>query len=123
MNLRRHVSGGALSKLIVRRHRAIQARIGEERARQVGNREDDRRRGEELPHHEPAEGSLQRDRIRHRLGDQAEDRILVPGHKASRVVAALSSSASDGDCADERLFVSDVAEVAGFRGVRGSDAL
>ena len=123
MNLRRHVGGGALSKMIVAVIKPFKLESVKDALGKLGIETMTVGEVRSFRTTNPRKGVYRGIEYATDSGTKLKIEVLVPSHQASRVVAALSDSASDGDCADERLFVSDVEEVVRIQGVRGSDAL
>ncbi len=123
MNLRRHVGGGALSKMIVAVIKPFKLESVKDALGKLGIETMTVGEVKSFRTTNPRKGVYRGIEYATDSGTKLKIEILVPSHKLSRVVAALSSSAADGECADERLFVSDVEEIARVEGEKSSDAL
>ena len=123
MNLRKRVGAGVLSKMIVAVIKPFKLESVRDTLGKLGIETMTVGEVKSFRTTNPRRGVYRGIEYATDSGTKLKIEILVPSHQASRVVATLSGSASDGDCAGERLFVSDVEEVARIHGARGSDAL
>jgi nitrogen regulatory protein PII len=123
MNLRRRMGGGALSKMIVAiinpfKFESVKGALGKLGIETVTVGE-----VKSFCATKPQKGVYRGIEYTAYSGTKLKIEILVPSHQASKVLAALSTCASDGDKGDERVFVSDVEEIVRIHGVEGSDAM
>jgi len=123
VNLRRRMGGGALSKMVVAIIKPLEFESVKNALGKLGVKTMTVGEVKIFSTTNPRRGVFRGIEYTADSGTKLKIEILVPSHKASGVLAALSTSAASGDCTEERLFVSDVEEIGRIQGVEGSDAM